>query len=65
MGKITDFNALRKANFEQLRVILADKSGIEVTFEEAEEVGIELVSLYECLAREHGSKEESQDGRNI
>lgn len=50
-----DFYAPSKANIEQLRVILADQSGAEVTFEEAKEIGVQLVSLYECLARDRKS----------
>jgi len=52
MGETTGFYAPSKANIEQLQTILTEQSGTEVTFEEAEEVGIQLVSLYECLARE-------------
>ncbi len=63
MGETSDFYAPSKANIEQLQSILAKQSGTDVTFEEAEEVGIQLVSLYECLAREHNSTEESGDGR--
>lgn len=63
MGKTTtDFYAPSKANIEQLQSILAKQTGIDVTFEEAEEVGIQLVSLYECLARERNSAEDSGDG---
>jgi hypothetical protein len=63
MSEITDFYAPSQANIEQLRVILEERAGASVTFEEAEEVGIQLVSLYECLAREHDDTKEDQDGR--
>jgi hypothetical protein len=62
MGETTDFYAPSKANIEQLRGILSEQFGAEVTFEEAEEVGIQLVSLYECLARERVGAEEGGDG---
>jgi hypothetical protein len=61
MGKTTDFYAPSKLNIEQLRSILSERSGAEVTFEDAEEVGIQLVSLYECLARERNKTEEEGD----
>ena len=63
MSETTDFYAPSQANIEQLRAILAARSGTEVTFEEAEEVGIQLVSLYECLARERSSGEGDENGR--
>lgn len=63
MGKTTDFYAPSKANIEQLRDILSERTGADVTFEEAEEVGVQLVSLYECLARERNNTEEEGDGR--
>lgn len=62
MGKTTDFYAPSKANIEQLRDILSERTGADVTFEEAEEVGVQLVSLYECLARERNNTEEEGDG---
>ncbi len=37
---------------ELLQSILEGNSSTAVTFEEAQEVGIQLVSLYECLARD-------------
>lgn len=61
MGKTTDFYAPSKANIEQLRDILSERTGADVTFEEAEEVGIQLVSLYECLVRERNNTEEEGD----
>ena len=61
MGETASFYAPSKTNIEQLQVILAEKSGTDVTFEEAEEVGIQLVSLYECLARERNNTEENGD----
>lgn len=61
MSETLDFYTPNQANIEQLRVILEDRSGTKVSFEEAEEVGIQLVSLYECLARERESPEEQSD----
>jgi hypothetical protein len=63
MSETTDFYAPSQANIEQLRVILEERAAAPVTFEEAEEVGIQLVSLYECLARERDNAEEDEDGR--
>lgn len=62
MGETASFYAPNKTNIEQLQAILTEQSGTDVTFEEAEEVGIQLVSLYECLARERNSAEENGDG---
>lgn len=59
MSQAADFYAPSNANIEQLRVILTEQSGAEVTFEEAEEVGIQLVSLYACLARDRNGTDES------
>lgn len=56
MGEATNFYTPDKASIEQLKTILANRSKSDVTFEEAEEVGIQLVSLYECLVRKHGDK---------
>ncbi len=60
MGETASFYAPSKTNIEQLQVILAEKSGTDVTFEEAEEVGVQLLSLYECLARDRKSHEDEQ-----
>lgn len=42
---------------ECLRSILTAKSEVPVTFDEAAEIGIQLLSLYECLARKHEDNE--------
>lgn len=63
MSETLDFYTPNQASIEQLRVILEDRSGTNVSFEEAEEVGIQLVALYECLARERDNAEEAEDGR--
>lgn len=62
MSETTDFYAPSKANIEQLQDILAERSGADVTFEDAEEVGLQLVSLYECLARERKNTKDDTDG---
>lgn len=59
MSETVSFYAPSEVNIEQLRVILEAQSGAHVSFKEAEEVGIQLVSLYECLARERDDKEET------
>ena len=61
MSKTTDFYAPSKTNIEQLRNILAERFGTDVTFEDAEEVGIQLISLYECLARERNNTKDAGD----
>lgn len=61
MIETLDFHTPSSANIEQLRGILEERSGVSISFEEAEEVGIQLVSLYECLARERDSKEGLDD----
>jgi len=63
MSQTTDFYTPGQANIEKLRGILSEQLGVAVTFEEAEEVGIQLVSLYECLTRERGGAKEGGDGR--
>jgi hypothetical protein len=57
MSDTARFYAPSEVSIEQLRAILEERSGNQVSFEEAEEVGIQLVSLYECLARERDDKE--------
>lgn len=61
MIETLDFHTPSSANIEQLQAILEERSGVSISFEEAEEVGIQLVSLYECLARERDSKEGLDD----
>ena len=62
MSTTTDFYLPSKLNIERLQDILAEQSGTDVTFEEAEEVGVQLIALYECLARERGSRKDDGDG---
>lgn len=62
MNEKLDFYAPDQAHIEQLRTILQERTGTSVTYEEAEEVGIQLVSFYECLAREREPNEEQADG---
>lgn len=61
MNESTDFYKPNKTDIEQLRIILESRSAIAVSFEEAEEVGIQLVSLYECLARDRQDTEDYKD----
>lgn len=49
---IGHFYAPSEAMTEKLRRILMREAGNSVSFDEAEEVGIQLISLYECLARD-------------
>ncbi len=49
---ITNFYAPDDMSVEQLRVILERERGDVVPYDEAAEVGTQLLSLYECLARE-------------
>ena len=49
---ITNFYAPDQMSVEQLRVILERERGEVVPYDEAAEVGTQLLSLYECLARE-------------
>ena len=59
MSETAGFYAPSAASIEQLRVILEIRSGTHISYEEAEEVGIQLMSLYECLARKRDSTGES------
>lgn len=61
MSATIDSYAPSQANIEELRGILSEQFGVVVTFEEAQEVGIQLVSLYECLMRERSGLEEGGD----
>lgn len=49
---------------ELLQSILEGKSNATVSFEEAQEVGIQLVSLYECLARDRQPQPEEDNGHD-
>ena len=61
MSKTVLSRALSTASIEQLRLILKERSGTQVPFEEAQEIGIQLLSLYECLARERGDSNVRRD----
>lgn len=60
MSETTSFYAPSRSNIERLQSILAEQSGVDVTFEEAQEVGAQLVSLYECLARDRKTYDKEQ-----
>lgn len=47
-----DFFIPDEQKIRRLQTILQAKSGNPVSFEEAEEIGIQLIALYECLARD-------------
>lgn len=49
---IQDFFAPDEERIRLLQAILIEESGYQVTFEDAEEIGIQLITLYECLARD-------------
>lgn len=49
---ITDFYVPDEDKIRLLQTILESESGICVSFDEAEEIGIQLIGLYECLARD-------------
>lgn len=49
---ISDFFVPNRKKIELLQSILRTESGSDISFDYAEEVGIQLISLYECLARE-------------
>ena len=48
----SDFFAPNSKKIELLQSILQTEQGNEVSFEDAEEIGIQLITLYECLARD-------------
>ena len=50
MVQITNFFEPDKERLERLRVILEKQQNRQVSTSEAEEVGCELISFYECLA---------------
>lgn len=49
---VTDFFVPSSHKIELLQSILESQYGRTVPFDEAEEVGMQLISLYECLAHE-------------
>ncbi len=49
---IQDFFVPDEEKIKLLQSILEMESGRVVSFEEAEEIGIQLITLYECLARD-------------
>ena len=49
---LTDFFVPDEQKIQLLQHILEAESGKAISFDEAEEVGIQLISLYECLARD-------------
>jgi len=50
---------------ERLRTILTANSEIPVSFDDATEIGIQLVSLYECLARDRdNAKSGGENGQH-
>lgn len=61
MTNTTSFFSPSEANIELLRQILSQLTGNIVTFEDAEEVGIQLLSFYECIARDRNNKEVGND----
>ncbi len=61
MSKTVLSRALGTASIEQLRLILKERSGTQIPFEEAQEVGIQLLSLYECLMRRRGDNDVRRD----
>ncbi len=48
--QLTDLLAIDKERVEELRTLLEREQHRKVTLTEAHEVGIGLISLYECLA---------------
>lgn len=51
-------------SIQLLRNILQTETGNPVGFDEAEEIGLQLVSLYECLARKRTISIEATDNDN-
>lgn len=41
-----------KQSVERLRIILERQSGLPIAYDEAAEISVQLIALYECLARE-------------
>lgn len=58
MGKALNFYAPDEASIERLRLILETRSGDIVSFDEALEISTQLLSLYECLARDRNNDAE-------
>lgn len=65
MSETLDFYTPSQASIEQLRAILEDRSGTNVSFEEAEEIGVQLVALYECLARDRKTPLGEQENEQL
>lgn len=48
---ITDFFLPDEAQIERLRRIIRSETGFKFTYKDTEEVGYQLITLFECLAR--------------
>jgi len=46
-----------EANIEELRLILEHRTGHPISFDDASEIATQLISLYECLARNRSATE--------
>lgn len=63
---INDFYLPDDAQIKKLRSIIRKETGRKITYEDAEEIGLQLLSLYQCLARNQkiipiGSKNEPRE----
>lgn len=49
---VKDFFLPDEERIKQLQAILMDELGREISLEDAEEIGLQLIGFYECLARD-------------
>ncbi|MFI5270979.1 MAG: hypothetical protein ACHQT9_02965 [Candidatus Saccharimonadales bacterium] len=49
---VSDFFMPDKKEITRLQAILSEESGYSVPLEDVEEIGVELITLFECLARD-------------
>ena len=59
--RISSFFVPDKERIELLRTILEQEQNRKIPYEEAEEVGRELISFYECLASDHRVIEQARE----
>ena len=58
-----EFYTPDRASIEGLRSILEAQTGITVPYDDAVEISAQLLSLYECLARDHSNIGNAGDDR--
>lgn len=61
--EVSDFYMPDEDKIKLLQAILEAESGATVAFEDAEEVGLQLIAFYECLARDRTIMRRADNGQ--